>query len=269
MIPFPSQPGARPLRVVVLTCGDLGIDVANALAAEQNVQVVAVLSAPWPRRQLTLRGKIRHVVRTQGVGGLFHVLRAHLLPSPAPSARTPVALNPEIALIEVDDFHTAAARAAFERLAPDLGVVAGTYILRDAVFDIPRYGSINLHSGKTPEYRGAAPAFWELYNGEPAVGITIHRVAAELDAGDVLRQELFPLDRAPAVDPMEYIERYRKDVLRPNGIRMLADVVRDIAAGNAKPAAQNHGAAKTYRSPDHKAIREIRSRVRRRRREAQ
>jgi peptidoglycan/xylan/chitin deacetylase (PgdA/CDA1 family) len=62
--------------------------------------------------------------------------------------------------------------------------------LRDGVFDIPRYGSINLHSGKTPEYRGAAPAFGERHNGESAVGITIHRVAAALDAGDVLRQEL-------------------------------------------------------------------------------
>jgi methionyl-tRNA formyltransferase len=147
-------------------------------------------------------------------------------------------------------------------------VVAGTYILRDGVFDIPRYGSINLHSGKTPEYRGAAPAFWELYNGESAVGITIHRVATALDAGDVLRQELFPLDRAPDGDPMDYIDRFRREVLRPNGIRMLAEVVREIAVGSARPIAQDHDAATTHRSPDYRAIREIRSRVRRRRKDA-
>ena len=265
MIPLPSQPTETPLRVVVLTCGDLGIDVANALKGSQNVDVVAVLSSPWPRRRLTLRGKIRHVVRTQGIGGLFHVLSAHLLPSPTLATQESAALDSSIALVEIDDFHTPAGRAAFERLEADLGVVAGTYILRDGVFDIPRYGSINLHSGKTPEYRGAAPAFWELYNGESAVGITIHRVAAALDAGDVLRQELFPLDPAPDADPMEYVERYRRDVLRPNGIRMLREVVREIALGEAHPLPQNHRVAKTYRSPDYKAIRELRSRVQSRR----
>jgi methionyl-tRNA formyltransferase len=266
MVPLPSRPVERPLRVVVLTCGDLGIEVANALRGSENVHVVAVLSSPWPRRRLTLRGKIRHVVRTQGIGGLFHVLGAHLLPSPTPAAHEVTALDPSIALVEIDDFHTPGGRTAFEQLDPDLGVVAGTYILRDGVFDIPRYGSINLHSGKTPEYRGAAPGFWELYNGESTVGITIHRVAAALDAGDVLRQELFPLDRAPNGDPMDYVERYRRDVLRPNGIRMLTHVVREIAMGGATPLPQNHGIAKTYRSPDHKAIRELRSRVRSRRR---
>ena len=143
-------------------------------------------------------------------------------------------------------------------------MVVGTYILRDGANDIPRYGSINLHSGKTPHYRGSAPAFWEMYNGETEIGITIHRVAA-LDAGDVLKQETFPLDSAPADDPMIYIERYRREVLRPHGIRMLVETVRDIAACAACPCAQDHRLARTYLSPAYRDVRELRSRVRRRR----
>lgn len=150
--------------------------------------------------------------------------------------------------------------------APDLGVVAGTYVLKDAVFSIPRLGSINLHSGKAPEYRGAAPAFWELYNGEREVGITIHRVATALDAGDILLQKTFPLDPAPPGDPLEYLEGYREQVLRPNGISLIAHAVAQIANGTARAWPQDATRARTYRTPDYRALRELRRRVKARRR---
>jgi folate-dependent phosphoribosylglycinamide formyltransferase PurN len=256
--------GSSKLRVVVLTCGELGIEVANDLSRETGVDVVAVLRSPWLRRKLTLRQKFRHVVRTQGFGGLFHVARARLFPEPVSVAET-AKLDANVSLVDVDDFHSPVTRERLTELRSDLGVVVGTYILRDGVFDIPRYGSINLHSGKAPQYRGSAPAFWEVYNGETEVGITIHRVAAALDAGDVLRQETFSLDSAPAGDPIAYIERYRREVLRPNGIRMLVDAVRDIAAGTADPCEQDHRLARTYPSPAHRDVLELRARVRRRR----
>ncbi len=255
---------SRGFRVAVLTCGDLGVEVANTLLHLDGIESVAVLKSPWLRRPLTLRQKFRHVVRTQGLGGLVHVARARVIPDPAPShpAARP---DPRVMLVEVDDFHSIAAREALRLFRSDLGVVAGTYILRDGVYDIPRCGSINLHSGKAPQYRGAAPAFWELYNGESEVGITIHRVAAALDAGDMFKQETFTLNSAPEGDPLVYIDRYRREVLRPNGVRMLADVVREIAAGTAVATQQDQDAATTYRAPDHKAILELRSRVRHRR----
>ena len=262
----PPLSHTRPdgIRVAILTCGDLGLEVANALTREAGVRDIAVLRSPWRRKPLTLPQKFRHVIRTQGLLGPLHVAGARLLPEPrfsAPATR----IQPGVMLVDVDDFHSTSAREALRLLRCDLGVLAGTYILRDGVYDIPRYGSINLHSGKAPEYRGAAPAFWELYNGETEVGITIHRVAAALDAGDVFRQEVFPLDTAPEGDPMAYIDRYRREVLRPNGVRMLAHVVRDIAAGTAITSRQDHSAAMTYRAPDHKAILELRSRIRGRR----
>jgi folate-dependent phosphoribosylglycinamide formyltransferase PurN len=263
VIPLPSQAASAGLRVVVLTCGDLGVEVANALACEAGVDVVALFKSPWMRQALSLPQKIRHVFRTQGVGGLFRVAHARVV-RPA-TVQPPLQLLSNIPLVEVDDFHSASARERLNTLQADLGVIAGTYILRDGVYDIPRYGSINLHSGKAQVYRGSAPAFWELYNGESEVGITIHRVSAAVDAGALLRQEVFAFDSAPAGDPIAYIERYRREVLRPNGVRMLVDVVRDIASGTAVATEQDHSAARTYRAPDYKAVRELRARVRRRR----
>jgi methionyl-tRNA formyltransferase len=268
---------ASPLTVVVLSCGDLGIEVSNRLARLPEVRSVMLVTAPYRRRALTLTGKIRHVWRTQGPRGLPSVAAEKLRTAlgrgntagegPAADA-PPVVLDEGIERLQVPDFHVESCRAAIRERAPDLGVIAGTYILRPEVFEIPRLGSINLHSGKAPEYRGAAPAFWELYNGEREVGITIHRVVAALDAGNVLIQETFPLDTAPAGDPLEYLERYRNEVLRPNGVRLLADAVAAIAHETTRERAQDTSKAMTYRTPDYKAIRELRRRVAARRRGA-
>ena len=39
-----------------------------------------------------------------------------------------------------------------------------------------------------PAYRGPAPVFWQLRNGEPELGVTLHRMSTELDAGPILSQ---------------------------------------------------------------------------------
>lgn len=263
-----AEGNADRLRVVVMTCGDLGVEIANDLAKEPAVHVVGLITAPWPRFQSSLRKKIRQILRNQGWGGLLQVVASHLRPQPENSPTGDgSSLQPGIAHVHVADFHGVDALEAIQRLRPDIGVLAGTYILREVVFALPRLGCINLHSGKVPEYRGASPAFWELYNGEPTVGITVHRVSVALDAGDVLCQELFALDIAPTVDPMLYLEQYRRDVLRPNGIRILTTVVRAIAAGTIISMPQEAGRARTYRTPDYKSIQELKRRVQRRRRE--
>ena len=270
-VPAPPRGGLSPgFRVAVLSCGDLGAEVARELVRLPGVAAVTLVTAPYARIRLSLMGRVRRVYRAQGLPGLIRVAATRLRPRrprPAPADPAPPPPPPGVAHHHFPDLHDPACLAALRRFAPDLGVVAGTYILKESVFAIPRLGSINLHSGKAPEYRGAAPGFWELYNAEPEVGITIHRVATSLDAGDILLQETFPLDPAPPGDPLDYLERYRAEVLRPNGIRLLTMAVAQLAAGSARVRAQDPARAVTYRTPDYRAVRELRRRVRTRRRE--
>lgn len=259
-------------RTVVLSCGDLGVEVANALSADGASEVVALVTAPYARRTRTLPEKFRHVIRRQGWPGLLAVIGGKIksvisLPEPSNVVRSNLALAPGIQRIDVRDFHASESLSVIEALRPDLAVIAGTYILKESVFALPRHGSINLHSGKVPEFRGAAPAFWELYDGETAVGVTIHRIVAALDAGPVLAQELFPLNSAPEGDPLAYIDQFKREVLLPNGVRMLVETVRALAEGRAREIPQNDTAARTFSTPDYRAIRELRRRVRKRRSE--
>lgn len=261
----------QALNVVVFSCSDLGVEVSNGLRSVPGVQSVSLITAPYRRKQLTLVGKIRHVHRTQGWWGLASVVAHKLLPflSREKDWDPDLAfqLDPSIQHFYFGDFHDSACLEAIRKLRPDLGVIAGTYILKESVFAAPRLGSINLHTGKAPEYRGAPPVFWELFNGESCVGITIHRVVAGVDAGNILMQELFPLENAPGGDPLAYIKSYHRQVLLPNAVRMLAATVARIAEGTVEERPQNHGKATTYRTPDYKTVCELRQRVKQRRKE--
>lgn len=79
-------------------------------------------------------------------------------------------------------------------LDPDLGIVWGTRILPESVFEIPSDGSIGLHSGKIPEYRGGPAGFWEIYNGEKEAGVTIQQLNEDLDAGQIIIQRTVPVN---------------------------------------------------------------------------
>ena len=52
---------------------------------------------------------------------------------------------------------------------------------------------VNVHYSLLPQYRGRANVNWAIINGEPAVGISIHHVAPDLDGGNILFQEAVPI----------------------------------------------------------------------------
>jgi len=82
-------------------------------------------------------------------------------------------------------------------LQPDLFVVVAFRILPKEVFDIPKFGSFNLHGSFLPKYRGAAPIQWALINGETETGLTTFKLAEKVDTGNIYLQqkvEILPAD---------------------------------------------------------------------------
>ncbi|MFO7524574.1 MAG: methionyl-tRNA formyltransferase [Ignavibacteriaceae bacterium] len=75
-----------------------------------------------------------------------------------------------------------------KELNADLFVVVAFRILPKEVFDIPKYGSFNLHGSYLPKYRGAAPIQWALINGETETGLTTFKLAEKVDTGNVYLQ---------------------------------------------------------------------------------
>jgi len=81
-----------------------------------------------------------------------------------------------------------------ETLRPDLGLVAdyGAF-LPEEVVRLPPMGTINVHPSLLPKYRGAAPIQWALANGERETGVSVLYVTEEMDAGDIIRQQVVPI----------------------------------------------------------------------------
>ena len=84
----------------------------------------------------------------------------------------------------------------YRALSPDLTILldAGS-ILGDGILAVPHRGTINLHTGLLPRYKGMNTAFHSLLEGAAEVGCTVHEVVREIDAGRILGQCSFAVDR--------------------------------------------------------------------------
>jgi UDP-4-amino-4-deoxy-L-arabinose formyltransferase/UDP-glucuronic acid dehydrogenase (UDP-4-keto-hexauronic acid decarboxylating) len=71
--------------------------------------------------------------------------------------------------------------------------VHSLYVIHPAVVRAPRIGSFNLHPGPLPEYAGLNAPSWAIYNGEPAHGVTLHWMEAEIDTGPIAFAATFPI----------------------------------------------------------------------------
>lgn len=74
-------------------------------------------------------------------------------------------------------------------LNADLQIVVAFRMLPEAVWNMPRLGTYNLHASLLPKYRGAAPINWAIINGEKETGVTTFKLQHEIDTGTVLFQE--------------------------------------------------------------------------------
>ena len=96
-------------------------------------------------------------------------------------------------------------RAQLTTLKPDAIIVVGYgRIIPQWMLDLPPLGNINLHASLLPKYRGAAPIQWAIANGETVTGVTIMRIDAGLDTGDILLQQeraIAPNDTAETLAP--------------------------------------------------------------------
>lgn len=73
-------------------------------------------------------------------------------------------------------------------LKADLQIVVAFRMLPEAVWNMPLFGTFNLHASLLPKYRGAAPINWAVINGETETGVTTFKLKHEIDTGNILDQ---------------------------------------------------------------------------------
>ncbi|HZM86282.1 MAG TPA: formyltransferase family protein [Blastocatellia bacterium] len=267
------------LRVIVLSHGGCELAVKRLLELER-VELAGIFVETDILRRRSLRERVVRSIRYDGLfgtiskpvrkvlgmGGVYDegiraisLSRDHLREI-AEENRTPLHF--------VANYHSDESIKLLNSAGADLGVVLGTNILKESVFTIPRLGSINLHQGLAPYYRGGPSIFWELLNGEHEVGLTVHRVASKVDTGDIIVQRTVPLeyDDSYQLNYEAFINDYRQRLKVPCA-NLVAEAVRMIAEGTAAPWPQETSIGTRYRLPTKKEKDELRRRLRYRRRQ--
>jgi peptidoglycan/xylan/chitin deacetylase (PgdA/CDA1 family) len=153
------------------------------------------------------------------------------------------------------DVHSPEALEFVRAQRADLGLVYGTRILKPALFELPRLGSINVHQRKVPDYRGGGPiGLWELLDGQSEIGVTVHKVVQEVDAGAVL---------ATATIPVQEFDTLHSLALKAQAVGndLLVRTVRSFAAGTVVEQAQN-GAGRVFRSPSPQRLHRLEQQLR-------
>ena len=117
-------------------------------------------------------------------------------------------------------------------LNADLQIVVAFRMLPESVWNMPPLGTFNLHGSLLPQYRGAAPINWAVINGEKETGVTTFKLKHEIDTGDILIQESFPIDENETAGEVH-------DKMKEIGARVLVETVKGIANGSLQEKPQS------------------------------
>lgn len=74
-------------------------------------------------------------------------------------------------------------------LEANLQIVVAFRMLPEVVWNMPKYGTFNLHASLLPNYRGAAPIHWAIINGETKTGVTTFFIDEKIDTGAIILQD--------------------------------------------------------------------------------
>ncbi len=196
----------QPLRIVFMGTAELACPSLAALLAQGQFNLVAVVTQPD-------KPKGRNLI---------------VQPSPVKQ----LALQHGLQVLQPEKARNPDFLAALKALKPELIVVAAYgQILPEAILRIPRFGCINVHASLLPKYRGAAPIQWAIFNDETETGITIMKIDAGLDTGDIIAQKatpIYPHDTAQVLH----------DRLAHMGAELLVQVIPDYVAGKIEPRPQ-------------------------------
>ncbi|OGE87591.1 MAG: methionyl-tRNA formyltransferase [Candidatus Doudnabacteria bacterium RIFCSPLOWO2_02_FULL_49_13] len=125
-------------------------------------------------------------------------------------------------------------KSIISNLSPDLLLVAAYgQILPQAILDLPKFGSINIHGSVLPKYRGATPIQATILNGDKSAGITLIQMDEKMDHGDILAIRTMALTGRETLP-----ELYHS--LSLLSAELVSEALTNLVAGRLSRQPQNH-----------------------------
>ncbi|MGB5647956.1 methionyl-tRNA formyltransferase [Muriicola sp.] len=196
----------RSLRIVFMGTPDFAVASLKALI-EHNYEVVGVITAPdrpAGRGQAMRQSAVKEYASSLGLNVL------------------------QPTNLKAADFLTQLAE-----LKANLQVVVAFRMLPKVVWQMPEYGTFNLHASLLPDYRGAAPINWAIINGEEKTGVTTFFIDEKIDTGAIISQTECAITEQDTAGSLH-------DTLMILGAELVINTVQRIEKDEAKTVSQKH-----------------------------
>lgn len=109
------------------------------------------------------------------------------------SAVKEYALEHNLNLLQPTNLKDETFLADLKALQANLQIVVAFRMLPKVVWEMPEYGTFNLHASLLPDYRGAAPINWAIINGETKTGVTTFFIDEKIDTGAIIMNAEIPI----------------------------------------------------------------------------
>lgn len=114
----------------------------------------------------------------------------------------------------------------------NLQVVVAFRMLPEVVWNMPEFGTFNLHASLLPQYRGAAPINWAIINGEKKTGVSTFFLKHKIDTGDLIDQISVEIKNRETFSSLH-------DTLMKLGGKLVLNTVNAIEKGKCNAVPQN------------------------------
>ncbi len=156
------------------------------------------------------------------------------------SAVKKYAVDKNLKVLQPKNLKNEAFQADLRALNADLQVVVAFRMLPEAVWNMPKIGTINLHGSLLPAFRGAAPIHWAVMTGAKQTGVTTFFLKHEIDTGDILLQDTLEIGDDDTTGEVH-------DQMMVMGAEVVLRSVKTIESGNYKLRPQD--ASKVSKAP--------------------
>ena len=111
-----------------------------------------------------------------------------------PSAVKKYALSKNLKILQPSNLKNEDFLNELKSLNANLQIIVAFRMLPKVVWDMPKYGTFNLHASFLPQYRGAAPINWAIINRENETGVTTFFIDEKIDTGEIIAKRLQLID---------------------------------------------------------------------------
>ena len=149
------------------------------------------------------------------------------------SAVKEYALENNLTLLQPTNLKDEGFLSELKALNANLQIIVAFRMLPKVVWEMPKYGTFNLHASLLPNYRGAAPINWAIINGETKTGVTTFYIDDKIDTGAMILSSEIEIDEEENAGQLH-------DRLMVLGSETVLKTLLLIESGNVNPKIQEN-----------------------------